>query len=121
MKVLINGDKAKWVDGNENGRWQKIKSDDKGHFIRKGTDVVYIDEYINKNDNRHPIEVKAKDTPDLIELDSHELKIYHAYWESKHFWDKMFDDVSDRDFYYYRGLCVGMPKSFFLQKIKNNK
>lgn len=116
MEILIEGKKAKWVDGEENGRWQNIKTDDKGAtFIRKGVDIIYIN-----NLSTIPEEPKCDNkivaTNDKTE---HELKIYHAYFNTKPVWDKMFNDISDTDYYYYRGLCTGMSKSFFT-KVKTS-
>lgn len=109
MEVLIENDKAKWVDGNECGRWQKIKNDDNGSFIRKGVEIIYI------NSNAPKTSDSAKSKP--VDLDEHDLKIYHAYWKCKSYWDNLFPKMGQGDYYYYRGLCVGMPKSFFNRKI----
>lgn len=116
MEILIEGKKAKWVDGEKNGRWQNIKTDDKGAaFIRKGVDVIYINDIstISNEVSKCDEEVVTN------EKDDHELKIYYAYFNTKPVWDKMFDDISDTDYYYYRGLCTGMSKSFFT-KVKTS-
>lgn len=115
MKILIENNKAKWVDGEENGRWQNIKSDDKGKFIRKGTDIIYIDGHVDEGLTPSKDVLKEQQPTGL---DEHSLKIFHAYWESKPFWEKRFQDVADGDYYYYRGLCAGMSRSYFNKKSK---
>lgn len=109
MEILVEKDKAKWVDENGCGRWQKIKKDDNGPFIRKGIEIIYI----NSNVTETPDSAKSKPT----DLNEHDLMIYHAYWKCKSYWDNIFPKMGQSDYYYYRGLSVGMPKSFFNRKI----
>ncbi len=113
MDILINEGKAKWVDGDESGRWQEIKTNDKGSFIRKGVEIIYLEA------NTPPLIKPSKEPAPTKKADEHELKIFYAYWETKPTWDKIYGKNASSDYYYYRGLCLGMPKSFFnKQKIK---
>lgn len=106
MKITFNSDKtkAKWFTDKEKGKLQKIKQDNHGKYITIKGKNYYLDELFEKKKKK-------------IDLEDSELKIYHAYYQTKHFWDRMFNDVAEDDYYHYRSKCTGMPKSFFLQEL----
>ena len=108
MEIKLNEDKtkAKWFTDKEKGKLQKVKEDGDGQYITVKGEKHYIN---------HLYETKKE----KFELEENDLKVYHAYFESKTFWDKMFDDVAEDDYYHYRSKCTGMPKSFFLQELSD--
>lgn len=115
MKIIFDGKgKAKWIAGDNSGRWQKIKSDAQGTFIRKGTETIYFNQDLiegkqEKNKGRGDEENK-------IELSEDNLFIFDAFHETKYFWDKKHGDVAPRDYYYYRNQLQYHKRSFFNKK-----
>lgn len=102
MEIIFTSDKSKarWQTDSKKGKMQSIKNDDGGKYITIEGSKHYVNEYFVEKKKRR-------------DLDDNELKIYHAYYETKTFWDNMFDDVAEDDYYHYRSKCTGMPKSFF--------
>lgn len=109
MKITLNTDKtkAKWFTDKEKGKLQKIKQDNNGKYITVKGEKYYINHLFE--------EKKEKNI-----LEKNDIKVYHAYHQTKTFWDNMFDDVAEDDYYHYRSKCTGMPKSFFQQKINDD-
>lgn len=104
MEIIFNADKtkARWQTDGKKGKMQSVKEDGDGKYITVEGSKHYINEYFVENKT--------------VELEDDELKIFHAYHETKTFWDKMFDDVGQEDYYHYRSKCTGMPNSFFTKK-----
>lgn len=102
MKIEFDNNKARWVEGEKKGRWQKIKSDSNGQFIRKGAEIVYI-------------EAPKKEGGDDIVHEDDAMFFIDAYWKTKPFWDKRHGETAPRDYYFYRNNLAQYSKNFYLK------
>ena len=111
MKFEYLSGKARWTDGKETGNWQSIKADKKGRFIRKGTEKLYLPK---EDVPEQPVGQTEKEEPDLEDFDK---KVFHAYYESKTFWDSMFGlPPESTDYFFYRSKIEGYGRNFFIKK-----
>lgn len=112
--------KAKWVSPSKQGRWQDIKEDKGGTFIRKGTDKIYFEIELPPKDKEEDPIIPDEDLED-VEVNK---RLYYAYHCSKREWAGKFPNDDADDFYHWRQKVIGMKKSFFIKNKygeKNNK